>query len=255
MKNIRFLHLLLGFIFNLLVLSASAQAEAKLAQANQFMVSKEYQKAAEVYEDLIAEGYSGAELLYNLGNAWYRAGDRGKAILNYERALRLQPYDQEIIDNLAIVREELTDEVIELEPFFLYRWWRFLLNILSATGWTIIGLIVLWAAFYFGYQYLYGRERVLRKAGFIKGLTLLAFGLLILFIAFQKHLLEEDSGAAIILAAEAPLCSAPNDPETALITLHAGTKVYLVDKIGEWQLVRLVNGDEGWINEQTIEKI
>ena len=255
MMNVRFFHLLFGLVISLIAYSASAQIEADLAQANQFMVSKKYQKAAEVNEDLIAEGYSGAELLYNLGNAWYRAGDRGKAILNYERALRLQPYDQATRDNLALVREELADDVIELEPFFLYRWWRYLLNVFSATSWAIIGLMVLWAALYFGYQYLHGKERVLRKAGFIKGLALLAVSLLILFIAFQKHLLEKDSGAAIILAAEAPLCSAPNDPETAIITLHAGTKVYLLDKIGEWQLVRLVNGDEGWMNEQAIEKI
>ena len=170
MKRVRFLHLLFGLVFSLFIFSATAQVEAKLAQANQFMVNKKYQKAAEVYEDLIAEGYSGAELLYNLGNAWYRAGDRGKAILNYERALRLQPGDQATLDNLALVREELTDEVIELEPFFLYRWWRFLLYLFSATSWTIMGLIVLWMALYFGYQYLYGKERKQRKAGIYQGL-------------------------------------------------------------------------------------
>ena len=92
----------------------------------------EYDKAIEIYKNIIVEEGSGAGLLYNLANSYAQKGQVGLAILNYERALKLRPADADILGNLAKVRKDsglFTEEPGKLEQFF---------RVFSIDGWTIV---------------------------------------------------------------------------------------------------------------------
>ena len=76
---------------SLLPVSLFAQPETFLEQGNHFYQKQQYDKAIESYSKVLNEGYESAELYFNLGNAYYRKGSLGYAILNFERALKLSP--------------------------------------------------------------------------------------------------------------------------------------------------------------------
>src|SRR5207248_7338026 len=83
-----------------------AQDETQFARANEEFGKKQFQEAIRDYEGVVKAGQWSAPLFYNLGNAYFRAGDLGRAILNYERALALEPRHPEATANLALAREE-----------------------------------------------------------------------------------------------------------------------------------------------------
>ncbi|MDQ6624878.1 MAG: tetratricopeptide repeat protein, partial [Verrucomicrobiota bacterium] len=90
----------------LLASSASAQQSDGFAKGNEEYAAGKFREAIELYDGVVRDGQLSAALFYNLGNAWYRAEDLGRAILNYERALALQPRHPEALANLRLVRDK-----------------------------------------------------------------------------------------------------------------------------------------------------
>lgn len=91
------------------VRAQSADVET-LARANQLYENGRFAEAAQTYEQVAAQGVTDAALFYNLGNAYYKLGDSGRAILNYERAALLAPRDADVYANLAMARAQVVDK-------------------------------------------------------------------------------------------------------------------------------------------------
>ena len=94
----------------LLFTSSQLWAQQMKAEADSAYINKEYAKAIEIYESMLQQGESG-EVYYNLGNAYFKQDELGKAILNYERALLLQPGNSDINANLDMARAKTVDKV------------------------------------------------------------------------------------------------------------------------------------------------
>ncbi len=84
--------------------------------ANRYYAEQAYEKAITTYQQILDQGFYHAALFYNLGNAYYKQGELGRAVLNYEKSLLLWPTDPEIRENLAFLRERLIDQVLWQEP-------------------------------------------------------------------------------------------------------------------------------------------
>ena len=96
-----------------ITIEATENAAVTKSDADDAYEMKHYDKAISIYEALIKEEGATKQLYYNLGNAYYRANEIGKAILNYERALRLDPTDEDAKANLEFAQEYIKDEVTE----------------------------------------------------------------------------------------------------------------------------------------------
>lgn len=101
-----------------------AQPEVFIQQGNRYYQKQDYNQAVQSYLKVLNEGYESAELYYNLGDAYYREGKLGYAILNYERALKLSPGDDDIRHNLALANSRTIDRLNTLPDFFLFQWWE-----------------------------------------------------------------------------------------------------------------------------------
>ncbi len=113
--------LLLPVVFLLALpmnVKANAAAKEQLKQANEAFTANNYQKAAELYEAVVSSEFESAALYYNLGNAYYQQQQTAKALLNYERALRLQPHNKNIQNNLQLAKARITQPVDELPEIF-----------------------------------------------------------------------------------------------------------------------------------------
>src|SRR5712691_2462480 len=105
------------------VSSAFAQSDAQFAKANQEYAAGHFKEAIDNYEALVRSGEWSANLFYDLGNAYFRAGDLGRAILSYERALALDRHHPEAEANLRIARDEA--RALELQQSGIERYLRF----------------------------------------------------------------------------------------------------------------------------------
>ena len=116
-----------------LFFNLNAFTQTTFEQANIAYAEGRYEEAATGYEALLAEGPN-ATLYYNLGNACFKQGELAQAILNYERALRLQPNHKDAQYNLKFAQSRITDNIVE-QDFFLSAWTRAIRNSLRERTW------------------------------------------------------------------------------------------------------------------------
>ncbi len=235
--------------------SIFSTAQPSFEAANQAYEKGNYNLAIEQYEGVLGAGQHSAELYYNLGNAYFKTGNLGKAILNYERTLTLAPRDAQARDNLAIAQARTIDIIQPLPGFFLTRWWQGLRQSLLAGVWSWLSILMLWLAVggFSVWLLMTGREQ--KKRGFIGGaLCLCLFGITFA-LAVQRNATQQNSNQAMILAKETALKDAADADSPGILTLHEGTKIRLLDQIGEWHKVRLPNGEQGWLAEESFEEI
>ena len=223
------------------------EAAVAFAAANDLYRAVKYEEAARAYEKILANGYEGPALYYNLGNAWYKAGNVPAAILNYERAKRLDPGDEDIRHNLALANLRIVDRIEPIPRLFFVEWWEDLLAAASPSGWGTAAIAALWGA-----VILLGAFRIVRGR-LARQFTLLPGVLLMLFTAFAftagaiQGGRETSESAAILFSATAPVKSAPDPGSTDLFVLHEGVRVDLLDAVGEWRKIRLADGKVGWL--------
>ena len=238
----------------LLLLPLSAHAVTK-AEADSAYTNEQYQKAAELYEQLLKQGVS-ADLYYNLGNAYYRMDNMTQAVLNYERALLLSPGDGDIRFNLQMARSKTIDKIVPESEMFFVTWYRSLVNLQSVDAWARMAIIALVGAILLALAYLFANAIWLRKIGFFGGMFFVLVFLVSNLLAWQQKRALIHRTGAVIMPAAVNVKSTPSKNGTDLFILHEGTKVNITDgTMRDWKKIRVADGKEGWIETREIEVI
>lgn len=247
MKKI-FLVAAILFIF----LGLNAQS---LKEANDLYKKGDFKKSAQIYESLVSQNFESSSLYFNLGNSYYKMSKIAPAILNYERALLLNPTDRDIRYNLRMTRTLVKDKINEIPVFFLVRWKNSIVMYFNTDIWAILSIILFVIFLILMIFFLFSKSR--RKKKIIFSLS----GLLFLFVVFsnicassQKDRLTERE-YAIVFSPSVTLKGSPNDSGTELFLLHEGTKVKIIENLGDWTNVQISDGNEGWIHKNSIRQI
>lgn len=213
-----------------------------------------YEAAIALYEEVLASGQHSADLYYNLGNAYFKAGLKGKAVLHYERALLLDPGSTEARDNLTFVQAQIPP-IEQVPPFFLKAWKEAVQALLPARIWVVAGLVLLWMGAAGVILWLLGQSRERKKQGF--SLALAGFLLCIapLWLAFSRKQAETNSPFAIVLTDGGKLHAAPGEESEERLILAEGWKVECVEKLNDWYKIKLANGEMGWTKAGIVEKL
>lgn len=232
-----------------------AGAQSLVSQANEAYRNGDYARAVELYEQSGEQDGTSAAYFYNLGNAYYKSGLYPRAILNYERALLLDPGNDDVRFNLEMAQARIADKIEPLGTFFLDQWFTTLRNLFSSNVWAAIA-VVAFLIFLAGVVVYFFVDRVVwRKIGFFAGLLALLITIgANRFAAVQKQQLTQRE-SAIVFAPTIIAKSSPSESGTDLFVLHEGTKVYIVDRVGEWSEIRLEDGNRGWIPTDRLEVI
>lgn len=256
-------------------MAAGESIREAFAEGNADYEAGRYDEAIERFEALVAAGVVNGHLHYNLGNAYYRNGELGRAVLNYERALRLNPRDRDARENLALVRSMLKDKQFVSEPNRVTRSIIYLHNNLSIDEMTVLASFtyVLFCLFLVGFIFrersivvaVYRRLSILspgRLIGLSRGQDLvLALGVLLVlfatsaFSAYRKVAEKKDRSAAVILSREIPVFSSPTDDATLQFRVHEGTMVKVSEQRQDWVRIQLPGGLSGWISSESVERI
>jgi tetratricopeptide (TPR) repeat protein len=261
MSSIRF-DLLKNFSLQLLIalvlfsgLLFAQNIDEQMQQAGAFYRNGEFDKSIKIYEDLRSEGYEGASLYFNLANSYYRLGKLGYAILNYERALKNSPSDEDVKHNLAFASLSTVDRIQPLPTFFLFEWWESLLASLSINGWTYISFFFYILLMIFIVIYFFAKTIFQQKLILFSGLGILMIFLMAASLLIVKINREEIVIGGVVIEQSITVKTSPDSKSTDAFVIHEGLKVSLEDQLDEWIKIRLADGKVGWIQGNSVERI
>jgi tetratricopeptide (TPR) repeat protein len=247
-KRIRFwMGLLVFAVVSASTVTAQAAEDPAFARANQAYSEGRFQDAVDGYQGLIDSGRWHANLCYNLGNAWFRLGDFGKAILNYERALALDPHHPEASANLRLARDEA--RALELRKDRVEKY----AAMATPTQYAVAAAIAFWFVL-FGLTRLYFSPRRSGSRMALIACALVVFGLSV----YALYTLENGArGRALAIVTgkdiEARLATADN--ASSVLTLPAGSEVKVLSQRGDWVYAALPNEQRGWIPARAVERV
>ncbi len=234
---------------------SSGWENATKAEGDSAYMKNDYASAIQIYETLLNRGEA-ADIYYNLGNSYYKAGDIAKAILNYERALLLQPGNGDIRANLEIARSKTIDKVEPVPEIFFVSWTKSLINSMSVDSWAICGVVCFILLIVSLYFFIFSKQVMLKKAGFISGIVFLVVTILANVFASQQKDGLMNRNSAIVMNPSVTVRSTPSESGTSLFILHEGHKVDVKDgSMKDWKEIRLEDGKVGWVPASAIEII
>lgn len=245
------------FIIFLLSFVQFVQAESfTKADADKAYHENKYAEAIKMYENILATQGESAVVYYNLGNSYFKEKNMAKAVLNYERALLLNPGDADIRFNLDMARSKTVDQITPATEVFIVTWVNSLTNMQSERGWAKIGIVSFICLLVGLALYIFSKRLIVRKIGFIGAVVLLVVTVCAnLFAREQKNELMDRTGA-IVMSPTVTVKSTPDESGTELFVLHEGTKVFVEDNsMKGWKEIRLEDGNKGWIPTEAIEII
>lgn len=226
-----------------------------LVKADHYFSESKYDSALICYQEVLAQGYHASEIYYNIGNSYYKQNNMPSAILYYEKALKLDPSNEDVLFNLKLANARIPDKIDPLPQLFFKRWYIGLYNMFSVDNGAKIALILFAAFALFSLFYFLGKRLIIRKIGFYLALFFLLTSLAGLFLTYQKSASEKQQNLAIVFTPSVTVKSSPNANGIDLFVIHEGTKVQVVDKVGAWCEIKIANGSVGWIELKTIELI
>jgi tetratricopeptide (TPR) repeat protein len=217
----------------------------KWAAANEAYQNGKYEEAKVDYLQLVHAGQYGADLFYNLGNVWFKMGDQGRAILNYERALLLNPGLEEARSNLRTVlkivgNDDQPDFRGHLEAY--------------ADFFPLVASIAFWIS---AFSFLLAWRKRGRftvswlRLGVVAGFIFLSGAAVHVWIGTG----EKDSNRALIIDSAGDLKYGPAVSARSVESLQIGEQVRLLSERGDWTFCRASTGNLGWILTRKIEHL
>ena len=244
--------ILAGMLLCLSSLAFGQQPAELYKTASQLYKAGQFEQAAADYEKIISRGYKTAEVYYNLGNCYYKQNTLNKAIVNYERGLKLAPQDEDIQHNLAIANTKVVDKIVPVPALAILNAWDNFVSIRSSNGWALLAVGFIWLALVFFAIYLFVG---IRKVSFSLGSLFVIVSLVFIGLAVKQSNKEQQADAAILMVSNSFVKSAPDANGNDQFMLHEGVKFQILDRVGEWSKIRLADGKVGWIERSSYEKI
>ena len=224
--------------------------------ANEAYAQESWEDAVNDYTAIAEASMESAPLWCNLGSAWYKSGNLGKAILCYERALKLDSSYEDAKYNLELLNAMKLDRLESVPELILATWVKNLGRMLDSDLWAVCFLVFLVLTLAMVLLFILGSSATSRRAGFFTGVVCLLLAVASLsFSLWQKNEYMKADKAIIMKPVSSVKSSPSGDSAKDLFVLHEGTKVQVLDNVGGWSNIELSDGRQGWLPSSDIEII
>lgn len=244
-----------NLIYFLLLFSNCFYGQGGFEKGNSLYQKGQYELAIEAYESVLNSKKESAALYFNMGNCFYKLNKVAPAIFYYEKALVLDPNDEEILNNLGFAQKMTIDEIKVVPKVGFAKLLRDFTGAFhyNTWAWITVSLSVIFLLLFIGY---YFSQLTLSKRIFFIGMFILVFLIVLSVLAaiFEK---SHDVGErpAIVFAEIMQVKSEPKPTASDVFVLHEGAKVYLHETIENWVKIELTDGSEGWIDSTAIKSV
>jgi len=215
-------------ILSLLICMQTFAGEQLFLQANTEYAKENYETAISLYDSILTKRIASSELYYNLGNCHYKTQDWANSIWHYEKSLQIEKKEK-TLHNLELAKLKIIDRIEPLPQLFYKKWWTSLTQVFSTKTWQILALLCVSLFFLLKLitQFTSFKNKLL-----FQSLPILA--LILLFISSNSYTQNFIKKEGIIFTSSITVNSAPTSNSTNLFSLHSGTKVQVIDTIGDW---------------------
>jgi len=235
--------------------SSFAQVDSLKTQADQAYIAEEYSTSAELYEQIITQQYVSAEVHYNLGNAYFKTRNIAASILNYERAKKLAPTDEDILFNLKLANLSVKDKVEEIPQLFFVNWWKTILQTFATDGWAWSSVVSIFIGLIGLLLFKFSNQEAMRRLTFYVGIITLSWGAFSIYAAQRSFNHAINDKRAVIFTPTLNAKSAPDKKGKDLFVIHEGLVVTVTDELNGWVRIKLKNGNVGWIPVSAVQRI
>jgi len=196
-----------------------------------------------------------ADSLYNLGNKAYAEDQLDLAIFYYEKAKLLDPFARDIAVNLQLANEQLSTDIIELEPFFLATWWERISGLMLPGGWKVLSILLLVSILVLTFFYFFkGKPAQVNHYYSIVGVLIFLFIFSILAGQSRSNRIF-NSPHAIIFGNDQSLYLGPDTVSEKVKQVTGGNKLKILDADGEWFKVAAMDSEQGWIKKDAVRRV
>ena len=224
--------------------------------ANNAYVEGRWEDAVKGYEGISALGLESAALYCNTADAFFKQGNMPKAILNYERALKLDPSYEDARYNIELSNSLIQDRIDPVPEFILKVWAKDVCWLMDSDSWAVTFIVLLALTLAMILLFLLAPTAAGRRAGFFTAIALLLFAVASLsFSLWQKNDYMKTDDAIVMRPVVSVKSSPSAESSQDLFILHEGTKVEILDQVGSWSNIELADGRQGWIKSSDIETI
>lgn len=238
-----------------LVFAADSQQQ-QFENANKLYDKGRYKQAVEAYNQILGAGYQSAALYFNLGNAHYKDSELPEALLNYEKAHRLAPGDDDINFNIRLANSKTVDKIEDVPEFFLNKWWKGFILKYSADGLAITAIVMMFIGSALLIWYFFAASGGVKKFAFFSSLVFFFVAICVIVIAGSQVNYFENNKQAIVFTSSVDVKTSPAESVSTAFVLHDGTKVNVLGRNGGgWLKIKLANGNEGWIKTTDVREI
>jgi len=236
-------------IITLLVSISSFASDQLFEKANKAYNNSDYTSAITLYDSILTIGLESSELYYNLGNCHYKAQNWANAIWHYEKSLKLERNDK-TIQNLELANLKIIDRIEDIPQLFYKKWWSSFISIFNTFSWQLISILIIWLALTIKILCQFTNYKKEHFLSILYSLALIS--VFATYSSYQRNITKKE---AIIFTSSVVVNSAPTTNSTNLFSLHSGSKIEILDTIGEWINIKIANGNSGWILQNSIKEL
>jgi tetratricopeptide (TPR) repeat protein len=221
---------------------------ASLEQAEANYANQNYASALAQYQALLQDFPSQGDLLYNIGNCYFKLEQYGYAIVYYRKALKWSSFDSDSRYNLNLARQFVVDETQTKSFLVSFIKWRDALS-LNQLAYSFCVLICVLITLLWLKRVGYKRE-LLANLSWVVTVCMLFIGtwFMFSFVAFR-------SDYAVAVTKKIEVHSGPSESLPILFYIHEGHELRIITKKLQWCEIELSNGFKGWVKQSTVVEI
>ncbi len=233
----------------------SQEADKLFAEGNTFYKEENYTRAVGVYLAIEEQGMESDDLYFYIANCYYKMNKVAPAIYYYEKALKINPTNEDAIANLAFAKRMTIDVIEDLPKTFFQRFSASIIQKLPFDTWAIIAVIASFLASLLFLLYYFSSSS--KKKLFYFNTSILAVFVLItsVIFAFNNFKTVQKNRVAIIFVPKVEIKNAPSMSSDDVFELHEGTKVIVLDELDNWKKIKIADGKIGWIYTNDLKEI
>jgi len=234
---------------------ANESIDATFKKANDLYNKGDYEQAVTSFESIVNKGNESADLYFNIANCYYKLGKVAPSIYNYEKALLLNPDDEAIQTNLSFAQKMTIDDIKFVPEVGFKKMIKDFTSKLHYDTWAWVSVCIALLCLLSFLGYYFGNTVFLKRTFFSLFLMFLVGIGVTVFAAFLQKKFDANYNPAIVFAETTTLKSEPKNSSEDVVTLHEGTKVLVLEALGNWKKVALSDKTKAWINKDAIREV
>lgn len=246
---------ILLFILITQFVSANDSNDATFKKANDLYKKGNYEQALHAFESILKSDNESADLYFNIANCYYKLGKVAPSIYNYEKALLLNPDDEVIKTNRSFAQKMAIDDIKIVPEVGFKKMVKDFTSSFHYDSWAWMAVCIAFLSLLSFLGYYFGNTVLLKRTFFSLFLIFLVGIGVTVFAAFLQKKYDANYNPAIVFAEATTLKSEPKNSSEDVVTLHEGTKVLVLETLGNWKKVALSDKTKAWIDKDAIREV